>query len=143
MSKPMRNSPRAPVDVTGRVSSTDTGGRPRAARMALTARARSGAVSAKVPSRSKRTASIISAREGVVAHAGHAGHGQRGLAAHCADLGGLEELRVIVRAARQEPENVLCADNREKIRLRIAVDRREKNPAAGSYEIAARAHRRR
>ena len=59
MPKPAPSRPRAPSEVTGRVSASGTGGRPRAVRMRLTAWPRSGAVSAKVPSRSNSTARII------------------------------------------------------------------------------------
>src|SRR4051812_17708965 len=59
MPKPTPSSPRAPCEVTGRVASSGTAARPRAERIALSAYERSGAVSANVPSRSKRIALII------------------------------------------------------------------------------------
>src|SRR3954452_19319807 len=59
MSKPMRKSPRAPMDAWGRPSSGASAARPRLVRMAFTAAARSGAVSANVPSKSKSTARLV------------------------------------------------------------------------------------
>ena len=55
------------------------------------------------------------------------GDRQPGVAAHRGELGRLDELRVVVRAARQQPQHVLGADHREQIRLRIAVDASRKN----------------
>src|SRR5947208_3047807 len=62
MPRPACTSPRAPADAKGRTRSTATGSRPWSVRMRFTAAARSGAVSANVPSRSKSTARQEAAR---------------------------------------------------------------------------------
>src|SRR5688572_30511081 len=56
MSKAAQIMPRAPLETWGRSRSGGTDARPRFSRIRFTVRARSGAVSASVPSRSKRTA---------------------------------------------------------------------------------------
>src|SRR6266850_2248243 len=88
MPKPMRSRPRAPIDAKGRTVAGGSGSRPRLVRIALTAAARSGAVSAKVPSKSNSTARLVTHAaqevidvavalepvtlpERVVGHAGH------------------------------------------------------------------------
>src|SRR6476661_2126772 len=119
MSKPMRRRPRAPIDAYGRTTSGASDARPRLMRMAFTADARSGAVSANVPSKSKSTARLVThaaqevvdvavapeavfTRERVVSHA-HELHWKEGRGAREArELGRLDEAQVIVGAARQE-----------------------------------------
>src|SRR5262245_50472666 len=68
MPKPATISPRAPAEAYWRSPATGISGMPRAARRRLSARTRSAAVSARVPSKSKRTAllRIFGAAEGVV-----------------------------------------------------------------------------
>src|SRR5689334_735306 len=152
MSKPMRSSPRAPIDAYGRTSSGLSGCKPRAVRIRFTAAARSGAVSANVPSKSKSTARVlvthavheivdvaiapetVFAREGVVRHADELGDAQACRARVTRELGGLDEAQVVVRAARQQAQDVFRADHREKIGLRIAVDGREEHIAARPHE---------
>src|SRR5471030_1043703 len=115
--------PRAPCETWGRTFSRVTGARPRFFSIKFPVCARSGAVSASVPSRSKRTASItagseeivhvhvtaqrIGLREGIVGHAGEVGDGEPRGAAGPRKLRGPDETRVLVGALRQEPEHVL------------------------------------
>src|SRR5690349_7331576 len=111
--------------------------------MAFTAAARSGAVSANEPSKSNSTARVlvthaareivdvavaseaVLARERVVGHADQLRRAQSRLARVARELRGLDEAQVIVRAARQEPQDVLRADDGEEIGLRVAIDGRE------------------
>src|SRR5690606_33909775 len=119
--------PRAPDEVCERSSESGSSGRSCSARSRLVARARSGAVSASVPSRSRRTASIIAANcvnevidvgvaaerivfgERVVVHAGEFSDVQAGFAAGAGQLGGFDELGVVVRTFGQQFEYVFCA----------------------------------
>src|SRR5258705_13742907 len=72
MPNPALSRPRAPLEVCGRATSGGRGARPRSARTRLRARARSGAVSAKVPSRSNSTARTpFNFTEASPAHAVH------------------------------------------------------------------------
>src|SRR5882672_866223 len=127
MSNPALSRPRAPLEVCGRAISAGRAARPRSARTRLRARARSGAVSANVPSRSNRTARTpfsftaaspahavhqivdagiaaerIDLGERVVRHADDLAHFQPGFAAVARELRGLDELQVIVGALGQE-----------------------------------------
>src|SRR5438034_6760111 len=111
--------------------------------MRLTAAARSGAVSAKVPSKSNKAARAgrlllthaaqeivdvavasepVALRQRVVGHADQLGGAQPGGPREAREFRGLDEAQVIVRAARQQPQYVLGADHREKVGLRVAVD---------------------
>src|SRR5690348_5143400 len=116
MPKPMRSRPRAPIEAYGRTSAGASGARPRFSRMLFSAAARSGAVSASVPSKSKRTArklehaahqvvhigirpEAVLPRERVVGHAQHLFRTQPGLAREARQLRGLDEAQVVVRAA--------------------------------------------
>src|ERR1051325_6327249 len=154
MSKPMRRSPRAPMDAYGRTVSGASGARSRARRMVLTAAARSGAVSANVPSKSKSTARLVThaaqeivdvavapepvlARERVVGHADELDREQARFARVARQLGRLDEAQVVVRAARKEAKDVFGADHGEEIRLRVAVDGGEEDLAAGPHEARA------
>src|SRR6267143_7291732 len=123
--------------------------------MALTAAARSGAVSANVPSKSNSTARVLvthAAREivdvavapeaifspeRVISHADELGGAKPRLAREARELRGLDEAQVIVRAARQEPQDVLRADDGEEIGLRVAVDGGEEHLAAGAHQLRA------
>src|SRR5258708_40360621 len=124
---------------------------PRCTRMALTAAARSGAVSAKVPSKSNSAARAgrlllthaaqeivdvavalepVAAAERVIGHADQLGAAQAGVARPARQLRRLDEAQVVMRAARQEAQQVLGADHRPEITLRSAVDRREEHLCA-------------
>src|SRR6185312_3576029 len=59
MLNPKPKRPRAPAEASVRISSNGRGGNPRAMRCRFRAYPRSGAVSASVPSRSKRMALIM------------------------------------------------------------------------------------
>src|SRR5689334_7396464 len=101
--------------------------------MAFTAAARSGAVSANVPSKSNSTARVllthaareivdvavapeaVLARERVVGHADELGGAKARVARVARELRGLDEAQVVVRAARQEPQDVLGADHGEEV----------------------------
>src|SRR5471032_1383535 len=122
--------PRAPFETWGRTVSRATGARPRFSSIKFTVCARSGAVSARVPSRSKRTASItagpeeivhvhvaaqrIGLRERIVGHAGEVGDGEPRGAAGPRKLRGPDETRVLVGALGQESQHVLGADDGEE-----------------------------
>src|SRR5688500_5591175 len=126
--------------------------------MRFTAAARSGAVSASVPSRSNSTARLAIARAGeevihvavateavalrdrVVAHADELVGGKAARAAPASELRGLNEALIVVRDFRQELQDVFGADHREEIALRVAVDRGEEHLAARSSEPRARRH---
>src|SRR5262249_24802027 len=115
--------------------------------MRFTAAARSGAVSASVPSKSNSTARLVIApaaeqvvdvavapeavalREGVVGHADELLGGEPARAAPARQFRGLDEAQVIVRAFRKKLEDVLGADHSEKVGLWIAVDGGEKHEA--------------
>src|SRR4051812_38705028 len=131
MPKPMRSRPRAPIEEYGRTVSAGSGSRPRFVRMAFNAAARSGAVSANVPSKSNRTAWLVTraAQEivdvavrlqpvalgkRVVSHTDQLGDAQAGLAREARQLGGLDEALVVVRAPRQQPQYVFGADHRKE-----------------------------
>src|SRR5882672_5202827 len=122
MPKPMRRSPRAPIEAYGRTVCGASGSMARSLRMRLTAAARSGAVSAKVPSKSNSAARAgrlllthaaqdvvdvavalepVALGERVVGHADQLGGAQAGGAREARKLRGLDEAQVIVRAARQ------------------------------------------
>src|SRR5690242_13059134 len=142
MSNAEQTMPRAPLETCGRTLSDGTGARPRRSRIRFTVRAMSGAVSARVPARSKSTASMapsvtaraqqvvhvhvapqrIGLREGIVGHAREVGDLETRRAAEARELGGPDELAVLVRAARQQAQDVLGADDGEQERLGIAVD---------------------
>src|SRR5258705_12942912 len=129
--------------------------------MALTAAARSGAVSANVPSKSNSAALLVTQTtqeivdvavgfqpvalgERVVGHADQLRGAQARVARKARELGGLDEALVVVRSLGEEPQHVFGADHREEIRLRIAVDGGEKYLAAGTHQACAgRDHRRR
>src|SRR5690349_6436710 len=68
MPKPACSRPRAPAEAMGRTFSIGSSASPRFFRIRLTARPRSAAVSASVPSKSKRTAlaGIFAAAEQVI-----------------------------------------------------------------------------
>src|SRR5712671_3636335 len=139
------------------------GARPCRPRRWLTAAPRSGAVSASVPSKSNRTArraaprslslltnasqqvvdvavrpERITLRDRVVGHADQLVGPQPGGAPPARELGGLDEAHEVVGPLRQETEDVFRADDREEIGLRIAIERREENLAAGARERCAR-----
>src|SRR5438309_2131589 len=128
--------------------------------MALTAAARSGAVSANVPSKSNSAALLVTHAaqqivhvavgleavalgKRVVSHTDQLRDAQAAVAREARELGRLDEALVVVGAARQEAQDVLRADHREEIRLRIAVDGGEKYLTAGADEPRARGHHRR
>src|SRR3569833_1272937 len=144
-SKPRPSWPRAPCEACGRMTSSASGGSPWRARCRLSAWPRSGAVSTRVPSRSNRTARMFSsftallppARRHQVVDVGVGfqlvdlgqrvvGHAEQflgvepGFARHAGKLGGLDELGVVVRAARQQLEDVFGADDGEEIALGVA-----------------------
>src|SRR5258705_2651979 len=144
MPKLAASMPRAPAEAKGRRRSTGIGWRPCSMRSRLTAAARSGAVSANVPSRSNKTARPVLLRltnasqqivdvaiwaeavalsDRVVGHADQLVGPQPARAAIARELGGLDEALVVVRALRQEAKQVLGADHGEEIGLRIAVER--------------------
>src|SRR5688572_14978561 len=125
--------------------------------MRLTAAARSGAVSASVPSKSNSTALVIakaaqevvhvavapqrvSLRYRVVCHADELVGSQPGVAAPARKLRRLDEALVVVGAFRQEAKDVLRPDDGEQVGLRISVDGREEQLPAGAHEPRARAH---
>src|SRR5258706_1497881 len=142
--------PRAPFETWGRTRSRATGARPRRLRIAFTVRAMSGAVSASVPSRSKSTASTtaraqqvvhvhvatqrVHLRERVVGHARAIEDRKVLVAAVARELGGADEPRVLVRSLRQQSQHVLGAHDRERERLRIAVDGGEEDEPAWFHE---------
>src|SRR5690349_8904747 len=148
MPKPSRSRPRAPIDAYGRTVAASSGASPRSIRMRFTAAARSGAVSANVPSKSKSTAftaelrvkrrsardssrryraQAVALRDRVVGHTDQLLGTQCGIAGIARELRGLDEAHVVVRAAGQQAQDVLGADHREEVGLRIAVDRREEH----------------
>src|SRR6185295_19100509 len=99
--------------------------------MRFTAAARSGAVSASVPSRSNSTASVthatqqivhiaarlepVDARNRVVRHPDQLLRAQAARAAPARELGRLDEARVVVRAFGQQLEHVLRAYYGEQV----------------------------
>src|SRR5258706_3255738 len=128
MPKLAASMPRAPAEAKGRGRSTGMGSRPCSRRRRLTAAARSGAVSANVPSRSNRTArpdllrltnasqqvvdvavraEPVAPGDGVVGHADQLVRPQPARAAIARELGGLAAAQGVVRALRQEAEQVL------------------------------------
>src|SRR6267142_2959120 len=164
--KPVLMSPRAPLEACARRVSIGRGSRCRSARMRFSARPRSGAVSAKVPSRSNRTtrtpfsftaaspahavdqvvdrgigAERVDAAERVVAHADDFAYLEPCPAAMARELRGLDELHVVVRSLGKELQHVLRADDRKGVGLEVAVDRRKKYSAAFPRELGAGAHR--
>src|SRR3979490_140771 len=119
-----RSMPRAPCEANGRKAARGSGGNARSARTRFKALPRSGAVSASVPSRSKRTAStgngagfialFMAAEGGDVVHCRVRsepvdacerviGHARDRIDLHAGgtrerrDFGGLEEARVFMR----------------------------------------------
>src|SRR3954465_10471388 len=135
MPKPIRKRPRAPIDEYGRTVAAGRGSRPRFVRIALSAAARSGAVSAKVPSKSNSAALLvtqaaqeivdvavrfqpIALAERVVGHADQLRGAQARIAREARELGGLDEALVVVRSLGQQPQDVFGADYGEEIRLR-------------------------
>src|SRR5678815_4302911 len=159
MSNAAQIMPRAPFETCGRTTSSATGASLRLPRMMFTVRAMSGAVSASVPSRSKRTASTtarsqqvihvhvptqrIDLRERVVRHAGEVEDLEPGVAACARELRWTDEARVFVGALRQQVQHVLRADDGEEKRLRVAIDRGEEHETARLHELRARPHDRR
>src|SRR5262245_40164335 len=103
--------PRAPAEANGRMRSTAIGSRPCSSRSRFIAAARSPAVSAKVPSRSNRTALVpdtadevidvgiraeaVLLGDRVVRHADHLFGAQSRLAAPAAQLRGTDEALVV------------------------------------------------
>src|SRR5882724_12515711 len=107
--------------------------------MVLTAAARSGAVSANVPSKSKSAARAarlsvtpaaqkivdiavrlqsVALGKRVVSHADQLGNAQAGVAREARELRRLDEALVVVRAARQQSQHIFGADHREEVGLR-------------------------
>src|SRR2546430_1187895 len=120
-----------------------------------TSAARSGAVSARVPSKSNSTAlGVTQAAQEVVDVAigseailpgdravGHADQlvwPQAAVPAPACELRGLHEAQVIVGAFREQLQDVLGADHGEEVRLGIAVDGREKYLPAGPHQLRTR-----
>src|SRR5262245_46205778 len=109
MPKPATISPRAPAEAYWRSFSSGISGLPRAVRRRFSARTRSAAVSASVPSKSKRTALLrivraaksvvdvavlaqaVLLRERVVGHALELERLEAGVAAPVRELRGLDE----------------------------------------------------
>src|SRR6185295_18781780 len=145
--KPACSKPRAPEDAIGRTFSMGNSASPRFCRIRLTARPRSAAVSASVPSKSNNTARVppgtalarilgtaervvdgavlaqpVFAAERVVRHALQFDRFQAGFAAPARKLRRPDEARVIVRAFRQHLEHVLRAKHGNQVGLGIAVD---------------------
>src|SRR3954470_13607345 len=115
----MRSMPRAPIEAYGRTAAAESEAMPRSVRMRLTAAARSGAVSASVPSKSNSTARLVTnaAQEvvhvaiapetvlpgkRVVGHADQLGRAQAGFAAPRGQLRGPDQALVVVRTAGQQ-----------------------------------------
>src|SRR5262245_13410042 len=136
MPMPAPSRPRAPAEACGRSCSIGTGARPRSARTQLSARDRSAAVSARVPSKSKSTAvapwnaasaifraaeqvvhvaiiaETVFPRERVVGHALQLQRPQARVAAPARELRRTDEALVVVRALRQHAEQILGAHHR-------------------------------
>src|SRR5260221_7716883 len=155
MPKPACTRPRAPAEANGLSFSIASGCRPCSTRSRFTAAARSGAVSAKVPSRSNSTArsKLTHASQEVVDAAvrakpvlrgnrgvGHAEHlvdAKAARAAPAREFRGLDEAQVVVRALGQQAQQILCADDRKKVGLRIAVEGGEEYLPAGPHQLRA------
>ena len=75
-------------------------------------------------------AQSIRAREGVVGHALDLERPEAGVAAPAHQLGRADEARVVVRSLGQQLEQVLGADDREQVGLRVAIDRRKERLSA-------------
>src|SRR6266567_9345082 len=130
--------PLAPSDACGRSTSTPRGASERSARKRFTAAARSDAVSASVPSRSKSTARTGSGRasfaldiaaercdvidrrigfepvrlgERVIGHPDQIVGFKAGAPAESGQLGRFDKTRVVVRAAWQESQDVFAAND--------------------------------
>src|SRR5665213_2338656 len=160
--KAARSKAAEPCETYWRRSEYGNGASCCAARSRLTMRAMSGPVSSNVPSRSSNTAAsgvagfkrrstgqmkmrhIVDA--GIGADAGRARERIEFDAADIAQLqsvragqprqlGGTYQARVLVRAARDQIEQVLRADDREQKRAQIAVD-------GGDHQFAARTQQR-
>src|SRR6059058_4857250 len=162
MPKAMPSMPRAPAPAMGRYFSSGSDGRPRSVRILSAAAPRSGALSIRVPSRSKRTAFTscaiivlafpghgqvvdarvatepVAMRERVVFHALGLQQVQARLPAPRAQLAGLDELQVFMRATRQQVQHVLGPDDRKEEGLGVAVDRGEEDVAAGFHQRGRR-----
>src|SRR5471032_31214 len=143
----------APPEISSRMCWSFIGARPRSARIAWQMAMKSGAVSSRVPSMSKRTALIriglllaqgldhvvdVNVRrqlvvlgQWVVGQADDVLDGQAGHAAPGTEFGRADEFLEVMGAARQQLHDVFGADDSEQIRLRIAVDGREEHLAAG------------
>src|SRR3954465_11074861 len=110
-----------------------SGARPRSMRMALTAAARSGAVSANVPSKSNSAALLVTRAaqqivdvavrfepvtlgKRVVSHADQLDGAQPRGAGKSRQLGRLDEALVIVRALRKEPQHIFRPDHGKEVR---------------------------
>src|SRR6185436_1062749 len=159
MPSPASSRPRAPEEAYGRRFSSGMSARPRATRRQLSARDRSAAVSASVPSKSKSTALVVIpdaaerivdaavfaqavlVRHRVVGHALEFDRLQPRIAAPARQFRRLDEARIVVRPLGKHLQQVLRADHREQVGLRIAVDGGEKNMAAGFHELGAGGHR--
>src|SRR5687767_2422966 len=151
MPKAACTRPRAPAEANGRRRSIGSGSWPCSVSMRFTAAARSGAVSASVPSKSNRTARLdiaaaaqkivdvavapepIALADRVVGHADELLGPQPAGAGVARELGGLDEAQIVVRAPGQKLQHVLGADDREEVGLGIAVD-------GGKEYLPARAH---
>src|SRR5262249_21926937 len=70
------------------------------------------------------------ARERVVRHADDFMHGEARVAYGVSEFRRPDELAIVVRSARHQIQEILCADHREGPRFRIAVDRREEDLTA-------------
>ena len=84
----------------------------------------------------------IGARGRIVVQAGELRDLEADISAPARELGGANELRVLVSAARQQAEHVLRADDGEGEALQVAIDRREERRAAGSQRRRRRRPRR-
>src|SRR5476651_182411 len=155
---------RAPPEISSRMCWSFIGARPRSARMAWQMAIKSGAVSSRVPSMSKRTAcnftglllaqgldhvvdvnvagQLVVLGQWVVGQADDVFDGQPGLAAPGAQLGRADEFLEVMGAAGQQLHDVFGTDDREQVGLRVAVDGGEEHLAAGLDHAKARADHR-
>ena len=62
-----------------------------------------------------------------------------GVTALTAELGRLDELGVVMRAARQQLEDVFGADDCKQVRLGVAIERGEENMSSGFDELCEQA----
>src|SRR5450830_919786 len=144
---------RAPPEISSRICWSLIGARLRSARMAWQMAIKSGAVSSRVPSMSKRTArnftglllaqgldhvvdvdvagQLVVLGQRVVGQADDVLDGQPGLTAPGAQFGRADEFLEVVGAARQQLHDVFGADDREQVGLGVTVDGGEEHLAAG------------